>query len=125
MTAFEPCASPNRQHGPPLAFASCNPPVPESPNLAVSAGETQLRSVGSLRIAVLTGAPGAPDDTDVQLIFSLTNVMKASDHSEYSGEVRVRIRSRVTDEERPASPRPRDFPLLVSRCPCAPTADPH
>jgi hypothetical protein len=124
VTAFEPCTTSNRTHGPPLAHASCNPPVPESPNLTVSAGETQLRSIGSLRIRVLAGVPGGPDDTDVQLSFSLTNVMKASDFSEYSGEVGVRIPSRVTDRESPASSTLQDFPLSWS-VPCAPTADPQ
>ena len=123
VTAFRPCTSSNRQHGPPLAHPSCNPPVPESPNLAVSAGETQLRSVGSLRARVLTGATGEPDDTDVQLTFSLTNVMKASDFSEYSGEVGVRIPSRVTDKEGAASSTTQHFPLSWS-VPCAPTPDP-
>ena len=126
MTAFRPCASShfNRTHGPPLAHPSCNPPVPESPNLAISVGETQLRSVGSLRARVLAGAPGAPDDTDVQLTFSLTNVMKASDHSEYSGELQVRVPSRVTDKEGAVSSTTQTFAVSWA-VPCAPTADPQ
>ena len=121
VTAFEPCSASNRTHAPPLGYPSCHPPVPASPNLAVSAGETRLRSVGFLRARVL---PGAPANTDVQLTFSLTNVMKASDHTEYSGEVGVRIPTRVTDSEGPVSSTTQGFPLSWS-VPCAPTPDPQ
>src|SRR4029453_7214247 len=33
VPAYAPCTSPNRTHGPPLAFPSCNPPGRLSPNL--------------------------------------------------------------------------------------------
>src|SRR5688572_31897628 len=33
VPAYQACTTPNRTHGPPLAFPSCNPPVQASPNL--------------------------------------------------------------------------------------------
>ena len=127
VPAFKPCAAPNRQHGPPLAFGSCNWPQTESPVLLVSAGDTRLRSVGSLLVKVLAGAPGGADDTDVQLRFSLTNVMNASDLSEYTGGLRAKIGVRVTDREQlfPAvSSTTAGFPLEWT-VPCAATPDPN
>src|SRR6185503_194505 len=35
VPAYNTCVSPNRQHGPPLAFASCNPPTQSSTALTV------------------------------------------------------------------------------------------
>ena len=35
VPAYEPCTSPNRTHGPPLAFPSCSPPVQTSDFLTV------------------------------------------------------------------------------------------
>jgi hypothetical protein len=127
VPAYNPCTASNRTHGPPLAFGSCNPPSPGSPNLTVGVGDGSpalSRSVGSVRMRVLTGAPGAPDDTDVQLTFSLTNVMKASDLSEYTGELRPQIAVRLTDKEGAASSTTQGFPLSWS-VPCSATPDPQ
>ena len=60
VPAFAQCPSGNRIHGPPLAFPSCNPPQPASPNIAVSNGEQRIGSVGYMRIGVIAGEPGAP-----------------------------------------------------------------
>ncbi len=127
VPAYNPCTASNRTHGPPLAFPSCNPPAPGSSNLTVGVGDGSpalSRSVGSLRMRVLTGAPGGPDDTDVQLTFSLTNVMKASNLSEYTGELRPQIEARLTDKEGAVSSTTQDFPLSWS-VPCATTSDPQ
>ena len=122
VPAFQPCTAPNRTHGPPLEQPSCNPARPRSVNLKISVGETRLRSTGALRMAVTAGAPGTPDDTDVQLSFGLTNVMR-SDDSEYSGELRVQIGSRLTDREGSTASSTREFRLSWD-VPCTPTADP-
>jgi len=42
VPAFDACTSPNSTHGPPLAFPSCNPPVPTSGLVKTGAG-----SIGS------------------------------------------------------------------------------
>src|SRR5687768_3613765 len=35
VPAYNACAAPNRTHGPPLAFPSCNPPVQSSNSLTI------------------------------------------------------------------------------------------
>src|SRR5687768_16554341 len=69
VPAFAQCPSGNRIHGPPLAFPSCNPPQPASPNIAVSNGEQRIGSVGYMRIGVVAGEPGGADDADLRLVF--------------------------------------------------------
>ena len=39
VPAYNECTTPNREHGPPLAFGSCAPPGPASPNLKVGVGD--------------------------------------------------------------------------------------
>jgi dipeptidyl aminopeptidase/acylaminoacyl peptidase len=123
VPAAKPCTTPNREHGPPLAFGSCAPVAPESPNITVSQGDARLRSVGSLRVDVETGAPGPPDDQDVRLNFSLTNVLKASDFSDYTGELRARLQTRITDRQLGVASTTVDLPYEYTIA-CAATADP-
>ena len=44
VPAFNQCAAANRTHGPPLAFPSCNPPVPGSSFLTVGTPDAQRRA---------------------------------------------------------------------------------
>ena len=123
VPALNPCSAPNRQHGPPLAFPSCAPPQPGSPNLTVGVGDGHpalSRSVGFVRIAVWPGAPGGVDDTDARVQFSLTNVMRGSDLSEYTGELRASAQVRLTDRQGTVS-QTTSFPLQFD-VPCVPTA---
>ena len=57
------------------------------------------RSIGFIRMVVVPGVPGGPDDTDVRLRMSLTNVMHASDLTDYTGELRGSMDLRVTDRD--------------------------
>jgi hypothetical protein len=122
VPAFNRCTNGNRTHGSPLAFPSCNPPV-GSPNLTVGVGDGSAalsRSVGFVRIAVWPGAPGGVDDTDARVQFSLTNVMRTSDLSEYTGELRASAQVRLTDRAGTVS-QTTGFPLEFD-VPCVPTA---
>jgi hypothetical protein len=72
VPAFNECTAatpPNRQHGPPLLGASCNPPVQSSSTVTIGAAST-----GSIKIAVQAGSPGPPEDSDVKLIASATDI---------------------------------------------------
>jgi len=63
VPAYKACATPNRNHGPPLAFVSCNPPVQTSTSLTVGtpdAGGGASNSIGFIRLAVVRGVPGPP-----------------------------------------------------------------
>ena len=51
------------------------------------------------------GAPGPPDDADVAIGARITNVMKASDNSDYTGELRLELPLRITDAFNPRAPR--------------------
>ena len=124
VPAAQECTAPNRTHGPPLAFGSCAPVQPGSPNLTVGVGDGSpafARSVGHVRIAVNPGVPGGVDDTDVGIRFSLSNVMNASDLSEYTGELRASAQVRLTDREAPVAQTTVGFPLEFD-VPCVGTA---
>ena len=77
VPAYTQCTAPNRTHGPPLAFPSCNAPAQMSPNLTVGtpdAGGGAANSVGSFLITAKPGVPGPPDDSGAPISFSLTDV---------------------------------------------------
>ena len=79
VVAYPECTSPNRTHGPPLAFPSCAPPVPSSANVNVGNPLPDLSGaaanmMGSIRYDVMTGAPGPPDDSDVSISASIVDV---------------------------------------------------
>jgi hypothetical protein len=128
VPAFEMCVAPNRQHGSPLAFGSCAPPTAASSDLTIGVGDGNpalSRSVGSVRLGVIKGAVGSPDDSDVRIRFTLSNVMRASDLTEYTGELRTRAQVRLTHHDRTLGVVPmtvQDFPFEFD-VPCSPTAE--
>jgi len=100
--AYKPCqaGSANRTHGPPLAHPACNPPVQESDWLTVGTPDANgpaANSVGSVTLRALPGAAGAPDDADVQIVSSMTDVRNKTGLADYAGEVQVRLPLRITD----------------------------
>jgi hypothetical protein len=126
---YNACASPNREHGPPLAFGSCNPPVPASAWLTVGTADANgqaTNSAGFVRLKVLVGNPGTPaDEADVQVTASITDVRNASGLADYTGEVQVRSTVRITDklngslETESGTVQNTTFPVTV---PCVATA---
>ncbi|MGH2979194.1 MAG: TolB family protein, partial [Solirubrobacterales bacterium] len=78
VPTYYPCLEPNREHGPPLSFPSCNPPVQGSNYLTVGTADAngnQPRFVGELRYDVVVGNPGtSADEADVQLTASLSDI---------------------------------------------------
>ena len=111
VPAYNACAAPNRTHGPPLAFPSCNPPVQSSNSLTVGSPDANgaaANGVANIRIAVLVGTPGAPDDSDVKLTANSTDIRckagtaacgsaNAADGADYTGEVEGNAQIRITD----------------------------
>jgi len=128
VPAYEPCAAPNRSHGPPLASPSCNPPSPASDFLTVGTADANgepASAVGSLRFGVIAGNPATPaDEADVQLAFSITDVRQAGSLSDYGGELRAVTTLRITDlangasGDQPATVQDVPFEFDV---PCVPT----
>src|SRR5689334_24800657 len=72
VPSYKACASPNRTHGAPLAFPSCNPPVQASNYLTIGTPDNNgaaSNSIGSVLLKVKTTSP-----EDVQIISSGTDV---------------------------------------------------
>jgi hypothetical protein len=109
--AYKACASPNRQHGAPLATLSCNPPVQASSFLTVGTGDawpgTQPKSIGSVRLDVKTSSP-----EDVKIVSSISDVRCIGNSAagfcstantdnagvpDYSGQLNGTANIRITD----------------------------
>jgi hypothetical protein len=111
VPAYSSCSSPNRTHGPPLAFDSCSPPDQVSPNLTVGtpdANGAAARSVGLVRLTVPAFSPGPPDDGEVLVHVSVTDVrcgpgvvtcgtVNASGGDDYTGELELELDVRLSD----------------------------
>ena len=127
VPAFGTCteASINSRHGDPLSYPSCNPPVPLSSKLTVGVGDGSpalARSIGFARMNVIVGNPGPPEDSDARIRFSLTNVMRTTDLSDYTGELRGRFSLRITDRDPGMTYTAQDF-VFPFTVPCSATAD--
>ena len=103
------CEAPNREHGPPLAFGSCSPPVPGSEYLTVGTPDANGAApffTGGLRYVVMPGNPATPvDEADVKLEASLSDIRcrvagpacVAGALSDFGGKLRLRFAVRITD----------------------------
>jgi hypothetical protein len=131
VPAYAPCITPNRTHGSPLAFRSCNPPVPASDRLTVGTPDANgqgVKSVGFVLLSALAGDPSTPaDEADVRITTSVTDVRMASYPPwDYAGDlattltVRLTDRQSIADGDEPLTTPDYSFPVAV---PCTPTAD--
>ncbi len=129
VPAYAQCTSPNRQHGPPLAFGSCNPPQLTSGQLTIGTPDANgqaANSAGSVRFGVVVGNPSTPEnEADVEVVVSITDVRNKVGLSDYTGELRMDPGVRMTDRyngpsgTEPATVVDIPFPIDV---PCAATA---
>ena len=143
VPAYTQCTAPNRTHGPPLAFGSCSPAVPSSSFVTVGTSDANgaaANSSGSIRMDVLVGAPGPPDDTDLLIVPTISDVRckgtttacgnaNAAGGPDYVGELQGNAMVRITDHFNatsagggtdPATVVDIPFPIGMS---CANTAD--
>jgi len=111
VPAFNACAAPNRQHGPPLAFPSCNPPVHSSNSITVgepSVNGAGANSEGFVKLLVDAGIPGPPEDSDVLITSTGTDVRckggttacgaaNAADGADYTGQLQGNATIRISD----------------------------
>ena len=103
VPAFEECTSSNAGHGAPLAVPSCNPPVPSSDYLTVGTPDANGKPgnfMGSINLKILGESPIDPDNgdqADVEIAASFTDVRKASDLTDYTGELSAVLGLRTTD----------------------------
>jgi dipeptidyl aminopeptidase/acylaminoacyl peptidase len=131
VPAYEACTTPNREHGPPLAFPSCNPPDQASSFLTVGSPDANAQPAKAMGFMSMTAIPGNPasqtDEADVALQLQITDVRRSDDLSDYTGEVQVRTTLRLTDKmNSPSLSAPGtavDIPFTFT-APCAATGDP-
>ena len=118
VPAYNACATPNRTHGPPLAFPSCNPPVQSSTSLTIGSPDANgagANSVGFIKLGVVVGTPGPPDDSDVNIMASATDIRckagvaacgsaNAADGADYTGELEGTAQIRISDHFNAVAP---------------------
>jgi len=120
VPAYSPCAAPNRTHGPPLAFASCNPPAQTSAQATVGTPDAfggAANSAGFLRLKYLPCQAGNchEDEEDIGIDIALNDVRcvptgarcgaaNASGPADYSGEMRLSFTVRRTDHDNATVP---------------------
>ena len=148
VPSYIPCAAPNSQHGPPLAYPSCNPPLQTSGYITVGtpdANGAAPNSVGFVEFRVVVGTPEPPDDSDVKVEGTVTDVRcmagttacgsaNSLGGADYTGELQVNWTSRATDHFNATSPGGGTDPATLVDLPgiygaaanvsCAATLDP-
>jgi WD40 repeat protein len=131
--AYEPCASANRQHAPPLSGSACSPPTASSHYLTVGtldANQQRANSSGYVQYDAKPGNLQTPaDEADVKLSASITDV-RLKDLTDYTGELSMRTARRITDRNNTPAPNGgtgaatvQDLPLATTLS-CATTSDP-
>jgi hypothetical protein len=111
VPGFNACTAANRTHGPPLSFPSCNPPVASSQSVTV--GEPSVNGAaanmeGFVKLVVDPGVPGPPEDSDVLITASLSDVRclpgtltcgsaNAVDGADYTGALQGTAQIRISD----------------------------
>jgi hypothetical protein len=117
VPAYSACAAPNRTHGPPLAFASCNPPAQTSTQATLGTpdafgGAANSTSFLLLRVIIVSHPL---DDNDMLIDSALNDVRcvptgarcgtaNAPGPADYSGEMRLSFTFRVTDHWNAVAP---------------------
>src|SRR5689334_3233361 len=108
VPSFKACATPNRTHGAPLAFPSCNPPVQSSNFLTVGTPDNNgaaSNSIGSILLKVKTTSPEdvliTSSITDVRCLpatsATVCNSANAADGPDYSGQLQGNATIRISD----------------------------
>jgi endoglycosylceramidase len=103
VPAFEECLSPDETHGAPLSVPSCSLPQPASDYLTVGTPDANGKPPASIGLLTLNEEGESPvnplngDQADVGIAFSLSDVRRSGDLSDYTGELRVSIPLRITD----------------------------
>ncbi len=108
VTAYKPCAAPNRSHGAPLSFPSCGAPAQASSFLTVGthdANGADAQSIGYILVRVKTTSP-----EDVLITSSISDVRckpgtnasvcnspNAADGPDYSGQLQSNATLRLSD----------------------------
>lgn len=137
VPAYKACATPNRTHGAPLAFPSCNPPSQSSSFLTVGTPDANGAAANSIGFALLKVRTASPEDLLIKSTVSdvrckagtapaVCTGANAADGPDYSGELQGTTTIRVSDHYNGPglneAATVTDIPLPVN-IPCANTAD--
>ena len=139
VPAYEACATPDRQHGPPLAFPSCSSPSQVTNRLTVgNPPAAAANMVGHWQQNVTVGVPGPPDDSCAPNSGTISDVRCTGvgggctgAGADYTGHLEVRFSARITDHWNAVAPGGGPEPATVQeielRIPvlCAATSDPN
>ena len=118
VPAYAACTAPNRTHGPPLAFASCNPPVQTSTRATVGTPDAfggGANAVSHLQLREWQSIPGGPQEGDILIDLALNDLRcvpsgmrcgtaNAPGPADYSGEMRFSFAVRLTDHWNATAP---------------------
>ena len=108
VPAFKACAAPNRTHGAPLAFPSCNPPVQASNFLTIGSPDANGAGANGTAFVLLKVKATSPEDvlitstgTDIRCqpatAATVCNSANAGDGPDYSGQVQGNATIRISD----------------------------
>jgi hypothetical protein len=108
VPSFKACGTPNRTHGAPLAFPSCNPPVQSSSYLTIGSPDANGAGANSTGFILLRVKATSPEDvlinstiTDVRCqagtAASVCSSANAGDGPDYSGEIQGNATIRISD----------------------------
>jgi 6-phosphogluconolactonase (cycloisomerase 2 family) len=132
VIAYRACTAPNRTHGAPLSFPSCNPPSQASSFLTVGTAEANgagSNAIGSVLYRVRAFYPGdvfidvSTSDVRCQSTTTTCGSTNAKAGRDYTGELRATAALRLTDKAAgagAATTQDISFPVSV---PCSPTSD--
>jgi hypothetical protein len=99
VPAYKQCTAPNRSHGAPLAYGSCNPPQQASDYLTLGTPDANGQSAQGLASVFLGVRPG-----DVLVGIGMRDVRNKSNLSDYTGELQARLALRITDRNNTPNP---------------------
>jgi hypothetical protein len=137
VPAYHRCTSANRTHGEPLAFGSCNPPVPSSDFLTVGTPDANGAAANSTGFLQLKVKVTSPEDLFIRASVSDVRCKPGADASvcgspnetggaDYSGELQGNATIRVSDHyngpDHNEAATVVDIPFPVN-VPCTSTAD--
>src|SRR3954454_1304661 len=108
VPAYKACTAPNRTHGTPLAFPSCNPPVQTSNFLTVGSPDANGAGANSQSSILLNVKSTSPEDvlitssgTDIRCLpatsATVCGTANAADGPDYSGQLQGNATIRITD----------------------------
>ncbi len=112
VPAFKQCSAgeAGAVHGPPLEHPSCSSPTPTSAHLTVGTPDANSRAAnfsGFARMSALYETPplnpNNGDQSDVAIEVGMTDVRRAGDLADYTGELQLQAALRLTDRQNGAS----------------------